>query len=87
MRPHKRERQRVRDVGTGYEGVNLNGRYRGQLKKRSTKIKILGDVTRYNVGGYSYRQNIPKRQFIGDSKKLNTAITNLLYKEIDEIFK
>lgn len=77
VKPHKRQNVIRTKVSGGFEGTSV--------KRRSKTIEILG--SRVNVSGYSYKQNIPQRRFMGDSRKLNTIITATLAKEIDRIFK
>lgn len=62
--PHKRQNIIRTSVKGSYDGI-------GNKRKRS-KLEILG--SRGNVKGYSYKQNIPKRQFMGNSANLRLRL-------------
>ena len=68
VRPHKRQ---------NIIRAKVQGGFTGTANKRKTQtIELLG--SRVNVKGYSYRQNIPQRQFIGNSFKLENTIQERL---------
>lgn len=75
-KPHKR---------TATRSVRITGSYRllGDEKTRGKKIKIIG--VRHNVSGSSYK--LPKRQFVGHSRKLIDSLRNKLDKKIKDAFR
>lgn len=73
IKPHKRQ---------NIIRAKVRGGYAGTAKKSKAKtIELLGK--RGNVKGYQYKQNIPKRQFIGESDFLLQRIEKNLDKALD----
>jgi phage gpG-like protein len=74
VKPHKRQAIMKRKV---------QGSFQGTAKKRRAKtIEIMG--RRHNVKGFSRKVNLPKRQFIGKSAKLNRAIGQMIKDQLKQ---
>jgi phage gpG-like protein len=77
VKPHKRVATIKTKVKGGYMGL-------GQ-KQKSKTLSLMG--ARHNVSGFGRRMNMPKRQFIGNSKVLNQRINKLIVRELTKILK
>lgn len=70
---------------TATRSVRIRGAYRslGDERGRGKKVKIMGK--RHNVSATSYK--LPKRQFVGHSRKLIDNLRNKLNNKIKDAFK
>lgn len=76
VRPHKRTPSRTIKV----KSSNL------KTKRTSTRRVTFAGKT-HNVKGYSYKQNISQRQFMGDSEFLMKRIETHLFRSLDTFAK
>lgn len=74
VKPHKRQSVRK---------AKVKGSYSGTANKQKTKtIDILG--ARHNVKGFTRKNNLPKRQFIGESNLLMRRLEANLIKSLEQ---
>jgi len=74
--------------GTVYVKAHTSHRYKKvkiQHKGKSYSGKRPGDL--FPVKGYSRKQNIPQRQFIGMNKELNEQLEKVIQREVNKLFK
>lgn len=74
VKPHKRQAIRK---------TKVKGSYNGTANKQKTKtIDLLG--SRHNVKGYTRKNNLPKRQFIGESNLLMRRLEANLIRALEQ---
>jgi phage gpG-like protein len=78
VKTHQRGEFGKRKVGTGTYSIKTK-----KERKRTEKYKT-GSKT---IEGYSKMVTIPKRQFMGRSRKLDIKIKTTIVKEMDKLFK
>lgn len=81
VRPHKRTGKAIKATIYGSSGF-IDG-----VWKKGKRRTLTLEGSKYNVDGFARKQNIPQRQFIGQTEELTRKQIDIITKAIDAIFK